>query len=81
MPYYTYILQSEKNKRRYFGSCEDICVRLDMHNSGKVKSSKAYIPYVLLYFEIFETRSAAFQREMYFKSVDGYKFLKENKII
>jgi len=81
MPYYAYILVSQVNGRRYFGSCEDVQQRLKYHNAGKVKSSKAYRPYVLHYFEQFETRSEALIREKFFKTVEGYKFLKMNGII
>ena len=81
MSYYTYILKSEINNRRYFGSCEDLELRLKLHNGGKVKSSKPHIPYKILYFEIHATRSEAFRREHFFKSVEGYKYLKEKGII
>ena len=76
MHYFVYILKSTVADRRYIGSCEDIDVRLKRHNSGKVRSSKAYRPYVLIYSETFATRSEAYNREMYFKSLDGYNFLK-----
>lgn len=71
MPFYTYILQSEKNGRRYFGSCENITTRLELHNAGKVRSTKAYIPYKLIYFEEFDTRSEAYKRELFFKTING----------
>jgi len=35
----------------------------------------------LHYFEEFETRSEAFKRERFFKSIDGYNYLKSQKII
>ena len=81
MPYFAYVLKSIKTGRRYYGSCEDMKVRLQKHNAGSVKSTKAYIPYLLLYFEEYETRSEAFARERFFKTLDGYNFLKKNGII
>jgi putative endonuclease len=81
MPFYTYILISEANGRRYFGSCHDLDNRLAYHNAGKVKSTKPYRPYKLLYFETFDTRSEAQRRELFFKTVEGYKYLKEAGII
>ena len=81
MPYFAYILISESNGRRYFGSCENLEERLKIHNAGKVRSSKAYRPYRILYFETFDTRAEAFARERFFKTVEGYKYLKEKHII
>ncbi len=80
MPFYTYVLKSISHNRRYIGSCEDLDVRLKRHNAGKVRSSKAYIPYEIVYYEIFETRSEAYKRELFFKSPDGYNFLKSKNV-
>jgi putative endonuclease len=81
MVYYTYILISEKNGRRYFGSTENLQKRLAEHNAGKVRSTKAYLPYSILYFETFEQKTQARKRELYFKTVNGYKELKLKGII
>jgi putative endonuclease len=81
MSYFTYILISEKNGRRYFGSCGDLKKRLKNHNSGKVRSTKAYKPYRILYFEIFTNKPEAQARERFFKTIDGYQFLKFQGII
>jgi putative endonuclease len=81
MPFYTYILISEITGRRYFGSCEDIEKRLKYHNAGKVRSTKAYRPYRVLYYETFESKSDALKREKFFKSVDGYRYLRNIQII
>ena len=81
MPYYTYILISLKNGRKYYGSCEDMEIRLKRHNAGLVKSTKSYIPYRVLYIEEYDTRSEAFAREKFFKTLDGYNYLKNKRII
>jgi putative endonuclease len=39
-------------------------------------SIRTYIPFVLVYFEEFQTREEAIKREKYFKSAAGRKFLK-----
>ena len=78
--YYTYILKSVRDTKYYYGSCEDFEKRLLEHNDGKVKATKFRSPFVLHYFEKFETRSEAYKRELFFKSIDGYKWLKEQKI-
>ncbi|MFC1497505.1 GIY-YIG nuclease family protein [Verrucomicrobiota bacterium] len=73
--YYAYVLQSKKNGRLYKGSCEDLDVRLNRHNSGKIKSTKPYTPWKLIYYEKFKTRSEAFRREHYWKTPTGSKEL------
>ena len=55
--------------------------RLKRHNQGKVRSTKAYIPWKVVYTEEYQTKSEAYQREMFFKSIDGYQFLKLKGII
>ncbi len=76
----TYILKSIKDGSYYYGSTKDIKSRLKTHNSGKVKYTKSKIPWIVHYFEEFDSRSEAIKREMFFKSIDGYRWLKENSI-
>ncbi|MCH8232818.1 MAG: GIY-YIG nuclease family protein [Bacteroidetes bacterium] len=54
---------------------------MEKHNSGRVRSTKAKRPLKLIYIEKFPTKSDAYRREMFFKSIDGYNFLKLKKII
>ena len=79
--HYVYILRSEKTYKYYYGSTADLKQRLKQHNLGKVRSTKAHRPYILHYHEVYDKKSAALKRERYFKSMDGYVWLKENKII
>ena len=79
--YFTYILKSEVKNNHYYGHTSDLEKRLLNHNSGLSRFTKAYIPWKLIYFEKFDTRSESIRREKFFKSVDGYKWLKEHKII
>ena len=76
-----YILKSEKDNTYYYGSTNDISSRLKYHNSGKVRYTKGHLPYKLHYSESFESRSEAMARERFFKSIDGYNWLKKEKII
>ena len=80
MSFYAYILKSESHGTYYYGSCEDLNNRLEQHNKGKVRYTKGRRPWKLHYFEEFATRAEAVRREKSFKSIDGYKFLKGNKI-
>jgi putative endonuclease len=79
--FFVYILKSEKDKTYYYGSTEDISKRVYYHNSGKVRYTKGHIPYNLHYSETFPTRSEAMKREKFFKSIDGYNWLKTKGII
>jgi putative endonuclease len=65
--FFVYILESEKTGRWYVGHTESIVLRLAAHNAGRVKSSEPYIPYAVVYQEIFTTRSAAVKRELQIK--------------
>jgi len=81
MRYYSYILKSLADNKYYYGSTSDIEKRLKKHNAGEVRSTKGRRPLVLHFFEEHATRSQAFQREQFYKSVDGYNYLKDNRII
>ena len=79
--YVVYLLRSEKDGGYYFGHCEDLPKRLNRHNKGYVKTTKARAPFVVHYSESFNTKSEAYRREMFFKSLEGRKWLKQNGII
>ena len=81
MSYYAYILKSITYNTYYYGSTKDLSKRLFEHNQGKQKYTKGRRPWVLHYYEEFASRSDAQKREYFFKSIIGYRFLKENGII
>lgn len=68
MPYFTYILKSQKNEDIYIGSCENMSIRLNRHNTGKVKSTKGYLPWSLLEYKAFKTRGEAVKYERFLKN-------------
>ncbi|HEY0667500.1 MAG TPA: GIY-YIG nuclease family protein [Sphingobacteriaceae bacterium] len=74
--YYTYVIKSLKSDYYYKGHCLDLEARLIQHNSGKTTSNRAYAPFHIVYFEQFQTREEAMQREKYFKSSAGRRYLK-----
>ena len=74
--YYAYVLKSVQHDYFYKGHCNDLQKRLQQHNSGRTESIKPYIPFVLIYFEEFITVDEAIQREKYFKTSAGRRFLK-----
>jgi putative endonuclease len=58
-----YILKSSATSKYYIGQTSDIDKRLLYHNSGYSKSTKAGIPWRLMYSENFDTRQQAMKRE------------------
>jgi putative endonuclease len=78
LDYFIYIIYSESFDRYYVGLSKDIDSRLKTHNSGKVKSTKAFKPWILVHTEQFETRIEARKREKYFKSSAGRRWRKNN---
>ncbi|MDP2303877.1 MAG: GIY-YIG nuclease family protein [Ignavibacteria bacterium] len=79
--YFTYILKSKKTNTYYYGFTSDLQKRLELHNSGKSKYTKNRRPWILHYFEEFNTKDEAISREIFFKSIDGYRWLKLFNII
>ena len=74
--YFVYVLRSLKRGKLYYGQTKDINSRLKQHNSGKTKSTRSGIPYLLVFYEICTTREKARLREKYFKSGIGWEYIK-----
>lgn len=77
MKYYTYVLRSLKNGDIYIGSTKDIDNRLVIHNSGRVKSTKAYRPWELLECRPCVSRSEAVRTERFLKTGQQKELLKK----
>jgi putative endonuclease len=73
--YSVYVLKSLKDGNHYVGLSHNVMARLLQHNSGKVRSTKARIPFILLYSEHVGRLVDAREREKYFKSAAGKRFL------
>jgi len=76
--YCVYIIYSVDFKRYYVGLSSNVSQRLETHNLGVVKSTKAFCPWKVIHTEIFETRIEARKREKYFKSAAGRRWRKNN---
>jgi len=76
--FWVYILYSNAFNRFYVGMTTNLEVRLNTHNSGQVKSTKAFVPWEIMYFEEFGTRNEARNREKYLKSATGRRWRKNN---
>ncbi|XOV92696.1 MAG: GIY-YIG nuclease family protein [Bacteroidota bacterium] len=80
--FYTYILRSQKSGRFYIGHTSDLDERLNYHNQGRVKATKNKGPWEYVYYETFENKLLANQRELEIKNKKSRKyinFLIENK--
>ena len=76
MVWYIYILQNGEG-RLYKGMAKDPDARLKEHNSGKVKSTKAFAPWEIIYTEKLENIEEARKREKYLKSAAGRRYIKK----
>ena len=74
--YYVYAIKSLSHNYIYVGLTNNIVRRLEEHNGGKNKSTKAYKPFILIYSEQTENRKEARKKEKYYKSGVGKEFLK-----
>ena len=66
-----YVLRSLKHGKRYVGSTGQLEARLEAHNRGKVRATKAGRPWVLVYQEQHATNGEARQREASLKTGKG----------
>jgi putative endonuclease len=73
--YYVYILKSFKDNKHYAGYTQNLELRFEQHQSGKVESTKYRRPLKLIYFEACLNKEDALKREKYFKTHYGKMFL------
>ena len=65
--FYVYVLQSEKNYRSYIGFTPDLKERIKRHNNGEVYWTKRHMPWRLIYYEAYISRTDALERERQLK--------------
>ncbi len=75
---FVYVLYSKEFDRLYIGMTNNLERRFVEHNTGKNKSTKAYLPWVKIHKESFETRMEARKREKYLKTYRGRMFIRKN---
>ncbi|MDD5738309.1 MAG: GIY-YIG nuclease family protein [Candidatus Pacebacteria bacterium] len=76
MYFYIYVLLSEKDKKLYIGYTENLKLRFEEHQKGRVSSTKNRRPFQLIYSEACLDRKDAMHREKYLKTSYGNRFLK-----
>lgn len=67
--FYIYLLQSKS--RIYVGVTSDLKRRVNEHNAGQNVSTKAYLPWELIFYEAYNNRVDAKRRESYLKTTQG----------
>ena len=77
MIYYVYILQSLKDNKFYTGYTENLKLRFEEHQKGRVESTKDRRPLRLIYFEGCLNQGDTRHREKYLKTYFGKMFLKK----
>ncbi len=73
--FYLYIIFSKKLDKFYIGHSENIISRLSQHNSGFSKFTSKAFDWELKYFEEFDSRNLAFNREMEIKRKKSRKYI------
>ncbi len=76
--YFTYVLLSKKDGHFYIGITSSLQRRVNEHNRGKVKSTRARRPFRLAYCEEYQDKTAARKREIFLKSGQGRFFYRKN---
>jgi len=77
MFYYVYVLKSGKDKKFYTGYTNNLKLRFEQHQKGKVPSTKDRRPLKLIYYESCLDQQDATHREKYLKTYHGKSFLRK----
>ena len=72
-----YALFNRINEEIYIGITTDLERRLNEHNTGKSRYTKAYKPWTVFYTEECEDFLSARKREIYFKTTNGRRELRK----
>lgn len=73
--YYTYVLISEKDNKKYVGYTKNLKLRFESHEKGKVDCTRERRPLKLVYYEACLNQQDATHREKYLKTYHGKMFL------
>lgn len=68
--FYVYVLKSSVNGNLYVGKSEDLRNRFKLHNDGRVKATKPFRPWELIYYEAYKDKRDITKRE---KQLKGHK--------
>ncbi len=65
--FYVYTIKSDCDHSYYVGSTNDLRRRLIEHNTGQSRYTRNFMPWKLIYYEAYQTRRQAYNREMMLK--------------
>lgn len=69
--FYVYILHSETKHRLYVGRTNNLKRRVKEHNDSQNLSTKAYVPWTIIFYEAYTNSKDATRREKYLKTFQG----------
>ncbi|NOU19333.1 MAG: GIY-YIG nuclease family protein [Bacteroidales bacterium] len=75
--FYTYILYSDKLSVYYTGSSQNLEIRLQEHNRGKTTFAAKGMPWRLIYYKPFNTRTEAMTLERKIKKRGAQRLLND----
>ncbi|AFH49900.1 Putative URI domain endonuclease [Ignavibacterium album JCM 16511] len=75
--FYTYIIESLSDQSWYIGHTNNIERRLEEHNSGENKSTRAKRPWKLIFLRKFETNLEANRFELKLKKLRNKNFIRK----
>ena len=75
--FYVYVLKSRVKNFIYAGFTHNLKKRFYEHNNGEETSTKAYVPFDLIFYEAYRNEKDAKRREEYFKTTKGKVTLRQ----
>lgn len=74
--WYVYVIQSRQDNDLYVGIANDLRKRVNLHNQGKVFSTRLRAPFNIIYYEAHKNKNDAALREKFLKSGWGKNWIK-----
>jgi putative endonuclease len=75
--HYIYVWKSLKDNKFYIGYTNDLRKRIELHNAGRVESTKLRKPFDLIYYEASLNKDDALKREKYLKTTYGHRYIRK----
>jgi putative endonuclease len=73
--FYVYVLRSSKTGNRFVGSCENLEEGLRWHNTGHSTATRHGVPWIMVWSEVFSSKTDAISKERYYKTGPGRNVL------